>query len=409
MRRGLLDVMRSSDFGDLTAVRLRDAKHYAKGGLARAADKVRGAGRYGDDHIIHVNSKELAELRQAWGEPTTNPETGQPEFFLEGVQDFFKDNSWLGYALPFGVSMLAPGIGGTIGGTVNDTLGLGLGSEGANALGGGLLGAGIGAITGKGKGALIGALTGGLGGYFSGYGKDTVASDIRGSSSSGSDWSGTGGGGSGGSRSAMSSGIGGLSSGILGKAVPALMIAGALSQMGGGSGSRKNVNSEGARVTDPQQQAAILSQQQGLSQVPIGTGATRIRKPLPTPEQLRNYGYGPEYEHFERNQLARGGRPVPSTGVLPGATAAKPMYVSGPGGGRDDTVPAMLSDGEYVMTAEDVALLGDGSSKEGAKRLDKFRQNLRRHKGGALAKGKISPAAKQPESYVPKGILKRVV
>lgn len=86
--------------------------------------------------------------------------------------------------------------------------------------------------------------------------------------------------------------------------------------------------------------------------------------------------------------------------------------VSGPGSGRSDDIEARLSDGEYVMDAESVAMLGDGSTDEGARRLDEMRVNLRRHKGKKLAKGKFSLAAKKPESYLPKmkqrgGVLRR--
>jgi hypothetical protein len=75
-------------------------------------------------------------------------------------------------------------------------------------------------------------------------------------------------------------------------------------------------------------------------------------------------------------------------------------YVGGPGTGRSDSIDAKLSDGEYVIDAETVALLGDGSSKAGAKRLDQFRANIRKQKGRELAKGKFSPDAKRPEQYL---------
>lgn len=76
--------------------------------------------------------------------------------------------------------------------------------------------------------------------------------------------------------------------------------------------------------------------------------------------------------------------------------------VKGPGSGRDDRIEALLSDGEYVMDAETVAMLGDGSLDEGARRLDQLRQNVRKHKGAALAKGEFSPNAKAPEQYLAK-------
>jgi hypothetical protein len=78
-------------------------------------------------------------------------------------------------------------------------------------------------------------------------------------------------------------------------------------------------------------------------------------------------------------------------------------HVRGPGTGRSDDIPAVLSDGEYVIDSESVALLGDGSTDAGARRLDQMREKLRKHKGGGLAKGKFSAAAKRPELYMEEG------
>lgn len=86
-----------------------------------------------------------------------------------------------------------------------------------------------------------------------------------------------------------------------------------------------------------------------------------------------------------------------------GALAAVARFAQGAGSGRADTIDAKLSDGEYVIDAETVAMLGDGSNQEGAKRLDAMRENIRSHKGKALAKGKFSPNAKSPLSYL-KGV-----
>jgi hypothetical protein len=86
-----------------------------------------------------------------------------------------------------------------------------------------------------------------------------------------------------------------------------------------------------------------------------------------------------------------------------GALSAVARFAQGAGSGRADTIDAKLSDGEYVIDAETVAMLGDGSNKEGAKRLDAMRKNIRSHKGKVLAKGKFSPNAKSPLSYL-KGV-----
>jgi hypothetical protein len=99
-----------------------------------------------------------------------------------------------------------------------------------------------------------------------------------------------------------------------------------------------------------------------------------------------------EYNMQPQPALARGG-----------ALSAVARFAQGAGSGRADTIDAKLSDGEYVFDAETVALLGDGSSKEGAKRLEEMRRSIRSQKGKALARGKISPNAKSPLSYI-KGI-----
>lgn len=132
---------------------------------------------------------------------------------------------------------------------------------------------------------------------------------------------------------------------------------------------------------------------------------------LPTMDDWYTYGMRPEQNFYADNAIpsfspneedpnkqgaARGGRIHYSRGALASAGA----YVRGGGSGRSDSIDAKLSDGEYVLTAEDVALLGDGSSDAGARRLDQWRQELRKHKGKALAKGKISPNAKSPMAYL---------
>ena len=76
--------------------------------------------------------------------------------------------------------------------------------------------------------------------------------------------------------------------------------------------------------------------------------------------------------------------------------------VHGPGDGQSDDIPAMLADGEYVIDAETVAQIGNGSTKAGAKALDEFRQNIRKHKRSAPL-DKIPPKTKALTSYLKKG------
>lgn len=81
---------------------------------------------------------------------------------------------------------------------------------------------------------------------------------------------------------------------------------------------------------------------------------------------------------------------------------SSPDLLRGPGGGQDDNLIAnggeiRVSPGEYVVSAEDVSMLGDGSNEEGAKRLDKMRGALRQHKYGT---SKFPPKARNPLSYL---------
>ena len=48
----------------------------------------------------------------------------------------------------------------------------------------------------------------------------------------------------------------------------------------------------------------------------------------------------------------------------------------GPGTGTSEDIPAMLSDGEFVMTAKAVRGAGGGDRREGAKRMYQMMDNL---------------------------------
>ena len=128
--------------------------------------------------------------------------------------------------------------------------------------------------------------------------------------------------------------------------------------------------------------------------LPGGTAATpRAAQDI----DYNRYGYGPEQSFFSNVPQGAKNTSTAFTGYAHGGSA---FAVGGPGDGREDKIPAMLSDGEYVMDAETVALLGNGSSKAGAQMLDKFRVNVRKQKGRKLAKGSFSDDAKAPEHYL---------
>jgi len=129
-----------------------------------------------------------------------------------------------------------------------------------------------------------------------------------------------------------------------------------------------------------------------------GGGATISPREMPE-QNWYEYGYHPEQSFFSTS----GPGYTPKPGKTPGMARGGEFAVRGPGTGRSDSIPANLSDGEYVVDAETVALLGDGSTKAGAQKLDRFRVNVRKHKGRDLAKGRFSVKAKAPEAYLAGG------
>jgi hypothetical protein len=64
--------------------------------------------------------------------------------------------------------------------------------------------------------------------------------------------------------------------------------------------------------------------------------------------------------------------------------------IAGPGTGTSDDIPAMLSDGEFVMTAKAVRNAGGGSRKQGAKNMYKMMKSL--ENGGSLSQQSIGMA-----------------
>jgi hypothetical protein len=398
----------------------------AKGGLAGEAKKVANAGVHGDTMIIHINRQEYDELLKHWGEPTINPETGMPQF-----TPFYKQKWFAPVVALAATALMATGVGAPIGATLLGTLGLEslaagsvLGATGASIAGNAIIGAGAGALTGGTKGALIGGLTGGLG---------TIGSAALGAT--GNAVAGTGEGGFSGwydgitgastaaaapspysSAPGMPESVGkfgpvipegaftgnvpaaSAGSGVLASlAKPSFLIPAALlgaSAFAGGSSKPADVNA--AQNSGP----ADLNLTRRLEAVPLN----RQRAGMGLIDYY-TYGQRPEAVYYGANSLpatATASAPVEQESPTIKAAMGGPLsrYVGGPGTGRSDSIDAKLSDGEYVIDAETVALLGDGSSKAGAKRLDQFRANIRKQKGRELAKGKFSPDAKRPEQYL---------
>ena len=192
--------------------------------------------------------------------------------------------------------------------------------------------------------------------------------------------------------------IAGLASGLIGGG-------------GGGSGSSGTYGGSGTGRLNPIFSAKLPSAG-GLGSI----GMNRTQRPMGDVDWL-TYGTRPELSFFD--YAPRAALPTPVTTPMPGNPAGPIMNqndpmrfakggrsefaVNGAGTGRSDDIPAVLSDGEYVIDAETVALLGDGSNKAGAKKLDDLRVKVRKHKGQKLAKGRFSANAKRPEAYLSGG------
>ena len=103
-----------------------------------------------------------------------------------------------------------------------------------------------------------------------------------------------------------------------------------------------------------------------------------------------------------QERLASGG--IASLGGY--AAGGNPRLLSGPGDGMSDDIPAMigskqparLADGEFVIPADVVSHLGNGSTKAGAEELDKMMKKVRRARTGNPKQGKqINPAKYMPK------------
>jgi hypothetical protein len=82
-----------------------------------------------------------------------------------------------------------------------------------------------------------------------------------------------------------------------------------------------------------------------------------------------------------------------------GLNSLENRYVKGDGDGTSDSIPAMLANGEFVIPADVVSGLGNGSNDSGAKVLDEFLKTIREHKQKTGA-DKLPPDSKGPLGYL---------
>ena len=82
-----------------------------------------------------------------------------------------------------------------------------------------------------------------------------------------------------------------------------------------------------------------------------------------------------------------------------GLNSLQNTYVKGDGDGTSDSIAAMLADGEFVVPADVVSKLGNGSNDAGAKVLDGFLVTIRKHAQKHDPK-ELPPDSKGPLAYL---------
>lgn len=400
--------------------------------LTHAASK----GRHGDDILVHMSKDEIKEFNKI--RPVTrNPDTGFPEMF--------NFNDIVPYIAPvvasLGGSYIAPMIfdgASTLGTGLSDLV---FDDGTVNAILGGAIDAGIGA----GAAALAGGnpwIGAGIGGVGSAVSQAGYLDSLFGrGTSAGSNWGvvnedgllpspppsppyggdvdsvsgevnrvnipdngGSGGGGlfSGSGRGRSGSGRGGERSST--ETLARLGVAALPIVAGLASGSSKPATTSTPVVNQPPTPAGFS---QPIQQV-------RLVRSYRAPEvDWIRAGMQPGGLRFYDNPngtfvAAKGGRAainemarpttvegrarrssmnaVPTSGVnrrvpVNGPSRGGDPMLRGGDGGQDDTVPALLSHGEYVWDATTVADIGDGNSEAGAKKLDQLRDRIAGHKG----------------------------
>jgi hypothetical protein len=372
---------------------------YARGGhvqrekpLWRLADAVRASGEDEDKILAHINPEEAAFLAKHFG-GDINPETGLPQFGLfSSIGKFFKK-----IVGPVGGAivgnMILPGVGGMIGGGIGGMFGhpkqrMGplagagvgqLGLTGLNALGSGAsslgysgLGGGLKSLGGPNyisslmnsvsptAASYLGpqAQLPGLGGFFGGGSGGSAAASqpfsMNPVSQLASTLAGNGG------ATAAGGGLGSfLGGGLLNNALLATALGGTLMRREKPQGPQSI--GEAMREAEKHRWRA--------DQYPDKNSFKPINRKYKAHANHYRPGFDGEEEDFMEDSPWQYTPRFSQGGFLDGASS-----------GQDDTVPALLSEGEYVIPADVVADLGDGNSKSGAKRLGQMIAEVRRHK-----------------------------
>ena len=112
--------------------------------------------------------------------------------------------------------------------------------------------------------------------------------------------------------------------------------------------------------------------------------------------------YGAQLPGYQARKFAQGGEVEghnPQFFSEGGLNSLENKYVQGEGDGTSDSVPAMLANGEFVIPADVVSRLGNGSNQAGASVLDQFLVTIREHAQKHDPKD-LPPDSKGPLAYL---------
>lgn len=331
-------------------------KKFAKGGIAslrKKADAVRKAGTGGDKVLAHINPREAAMLQATRG-GGMNPDTGLPEFgFFDDIGNFLKQAAPIVLPVALGFMGVPPIFAGAIGSGVGALIN---GASPADAL----------------KSAAMGGLTG------------AAFSGIQGAMSGKGFMEGVAGGFAPANQGIFSDAFGGYK--------PAASVNPSVSPTAtdvpgaAADAARSAPSSPGmmAKATDWMTQHPYMTA--GIA----GLGGAALASAMqPDQVQAANMGdyKGPSEEEIQKNRFPAGSftqYAAPKVNVVPTYSPAYPTYyaaeggeldarigghLKGPGTGTSDSIPAKLSDGEFVMTAKAVRGAGGGSREKGARKM----------------------------------------
>lgn len=152
---------------------------------------------------------------------------------------------------------------------------------------------------------------------------------------------------------------------------------------------------------------------EGLPQGLAGGGLPKIMsnqvRPAGLPmEAMPNY----IHPHLQGMMSNRMNPNNPSLNLSPLRMMATGGYLNGSDDGQADTIPAKLSDGEYILPSDIISHIGNGNNDAGARVVDKMIKNIRIHKnvnppGVKGAKGKLPPKTKPIVEYIGKRRVKK--